>query len=680
MKKQSKAKCPSLFPVIILGFSFFLLYVLMPYYPIHNAPSSLFAKAPQAGGNEVKNITLDFDNVDIRLVIKFMSDLLNKNFLIDDAVKGTVTIISPNAIPVDEAYKVFESILEVKGYAAIPAGSVIKIVPSVDAASRNIEMRTGHYLDKATQEDTLVTQLIPLEHANVETIKNVISPLISKESKLITYAPTNTIILTETASNIERLLKIIKEIDIPSEGSAIQVLTLKHASPDSIAKAVMSALGDDQTATVTSKNRTLRRATVQVQPLKTKIIPDERTGSLIIVATEYKMEEILDLIDKLDIPAPRGKDNIRVRTLKNSNAEDMAKVLGNIASQQKTQAKAGGSESAPLIQDSMVTADKATNSLIITSSPQDYEIISRIIDELDVMRPQVLVEALIAEVSFDKELNLGVEWRTLDAPKEGGYRGFAATNFGQTASIIYGNIPKGMLVGVTKGDEAINIGGIPYPNIGALIQAYQHDSDINILSTPHILATDNEEAKIVIGEDVPYSQREITETSTNYSYIYKEVGISLQLVPHINPDGYVKLEITLKIDKVVPNTGTEAPWTTKREAQTTVMVKDKQTVVIGGLLKDDQFEALGRVPCLGEIPVLGWAFRNMARTNEKTNLQVFLTPHIIKTPEDLQSLTLDKGSSLDMEKFRQGFAIDGAKETSGRRKGNGKEEVNKKGE
>ena len=663
MKIPPKSKRPSLIFVLILGLSLFLFFISEGYSPaepprpIKLAQNDTLQLPDQVTRNASKNVTLDFNNVDIKLVIKFMSDLLGKNFLIDDNVKGNVTIISPQAVPVDEAYKVFESILEVKGFAAIPSGSIIKIVPTREAFSKNIETRTEAQVKKIKPEDTYITQLIPIEHADVNEIKTVVSSLISKETKLITYGPTNTLILTDTLSNIDRLVKIIKEIDVPSEETRIEIVALQYAAPDVIANEVLKAIGDQQVTRAVS--RTKRRTVVPKEATKMKIIPDERTGSLIIVAQEEEMKTVLELIEMLDIPTPRGKDNIRVRALKNSKAEDVSKVLGNIISQQRAQAKKAGSEAAPLIEGSQVTADKATNSLIITAPPQDYEILSRIIDELDVMRTQVLVEALIAEVTFGKQKELGVEWRAgvekITSDGSGSeYQGFGGTSFGQIASVqsgvISGDLPQGMFLGVAKG--TIKVGGIEFPNVAALIRAYQRDQDVNILSTPHILTTDNEEAKIHVGQSISYPRSEISNNITTQSYIYKDVGITLKLTPYINPDGYVKLEISLKIDNVIAGSSTDAPWTTKREAETTVVVRDQQTVVIGGLLKDDQSDTYNRVPCLGEIPLVGWLFRSMAKRKDKTNLQVFLTPHIIRTPEDLLALTLEKSSSLEKEDIK----------------------------
>ncbi|MGA1823265.1 MAG: type II secretion system secretin GspD [bacterium] len=612
----------------------------------------LFAAQKKSDTPKIINdkVTMDFDNVDIRLVIKFISDLTNKNFIIDDSIKGTVTIISPSPIPLDEAYRVFESILEIKGFAAVPSGNTVKIVPARQAPERNIEMRTEPEMSDGVQNDAIVTQLIPIENSKASQITKVIQPLIPKDSKMILYEPTNTIILIDTISNISRLIKIIEQIDVSPAEVIFKLVELKYAPPGDISKEIQSVITQIRsTGSNAGKKRRPRNKSKGDGAIEPKIIPDARTGSLILVGIEEDIELIMNLIKKLDVETPKSQDNIRVHFLKNSKADDIAATLTKIASQQKSTKGSTPGAVAPLIENTQIVADKSTNSLIITASPQDYTTLRRIIDELDVMRPQVLVEALIAEVKFNKNQDLGVDWRAIEPPDEGDdYKGFAGTNFGKVSSVQNLQPPAGLFLGVMKG--TISLGGMELPNIAALIQAYQSDNDVNILSTPHILTLDNEAAQILIGDDVPIQQTEIVDNRTINSTTYKAVGIALQITPHINPDGYIKLELSLKIDKV--NREVESGvWTTRREAKTIIMVKDTETIVIGGLLQDDKQKGFSRVPCLGEIPFLGWFFRSMFKSSIKTNLQVFITPHIVKSPEELNVLTNDRGSSLGISDF-----------------------------
>ncbi|MBN1226871.1 MAG: type II secretion system secretin GspD [Deltaproteobacteria bacterium] len=626
-----------------------------PAWAQKNSPLVQQLKDPiltQKSSNE--KVTMDFDNVDIRLVIKFMSELTGKNFILDDRVKGKVTVISPMEIKVKDAYAIFESILEVNGYTAVTSGNITKIIPESHAASKNLETISGDSSGlEENYDDSMVTQIIALEYAEADKVKAILHPLISRESKILSYLPTNMLILTERVSNINRLMKIIKQIDVENGEAEISIIHIQYARVDVLAKQLQTIFGEKTISHSKGKKSKPERG------IKFKIIPDERTDSIILMAGPELLKEVRELIQELDIPTPQDKDDIHVYFLKNSKAEDMAKVLAQIMT--KTLAKKGkeGKPETP----PTVVADKATNSLIITASPEDYKVLERVIQKLDIMRPQVLVEALIAEVSYNKSRDLGVEWRAMrEISESGSIVPFGGTNFGEINAIT-GNIMSnplapqvsGMFIGLTKG--FIEMGGISFPNLAALIAAYQQDGDVNILSTPHLLTTDNEEAEIIVGEEVPISARDVINDNISYSTNYKNVGLTLRLTPHINHDGYIKLEVYQEIKKVMSFMETPAgptPRTTTRQARTTVMLKDSQTAVLGGMIQDDSIETSQRVPCLGSIPLLGWAFRSTHKDGEKKNLQIFITPHIIKNPEDINVFTTEKKDKLkDQEKKYQ---------------------------
>ncbi|MEW6380839.1 MAG: type II secretion system secretin GspD [bacterium] len=586
-----------------------------------------------------KKVSMDFDNVDIRLVIKFMSELTGKNFILDDRVKGKVTVLSPTQIPVKDAYRIFESIMEVNGYTTVTSGNVVKVVPDSTAASKNLETVTGESSDIGQESsDAMVTQLIPLEYADAERVKAILQPLISRESKILSYLPTNTLILTERASNINRLMAILKEIDVETEDSIISVIPIQHGDVDNLTKQLQTLFGER----ANTYHKSQKSHSGQGSALK--ILPDSRTGNIIVLSDPEQLEEIKELLKQLDVPVPRDKDDIHVYFLKNSKADDMAKVLAQIMS--KTMTTKGAKDSKP---DTPLTvvADKATNSLIITASSVDYSVIERVLQKLDIMRPQVLVEALIAEVSYDKSRELGVEWRAMREPSgHDSILPLAGTSFGKINEVIANPMapPGGMFIGLTKG--YINMGGLSFPNLAALVAAYQTDNDVNILSTPHILTTDNEEAEIIVGQEVPFAgAREVLSNNASnsiYSINYKNVGLTLRITPHINQDDYVKLEIYQEIKQIASTTISQAgptPTTTIRQAKTSVVVKDGQTVVLGGLIQDDKFDNSQRVPCLGSIPIIGLAFKSMNKRNQKRNLQIFITPHIIKEPEDIDVFT-----------------------------------------
>ena len=599
-------------------------------------------KLPVKQEPDTRYVTIDFDNVDIGLFIKFISELTGKNFVVDKGVKGKVTIISPTKISLKEAYRVFESVLDVHGFTTIPAGSIIKIVPALHARSKNIETRLRE--EAIISEDKVVTQLIPLAYANPDDLKKLFSPLISKSSLIVSYQPTRMLIVTDVLSNIKRLLKIVEAIDVVGIGEEISVIPLEHATASSLSKPLVSIF---QKVTQRAKKG------APLSPV-VRIMADERTNSLIILATEDDTLRIRKLIILLDKAIPRGEGDIHVYYLQNANAEDLVKVLAALPSEEKKQAAKGR---APVIsKEVQIVADKATNSLVIKAKKHDYLVIEDIIKKLDIPRTMVYIEALIMEVNVDKEFRLGVEWLGMEDftynGRKGGY--FAgsggAGGVGDYSGIkgfsgIPPSLPSGFSLGVVG--EAITIGSVVFPNVAAILQAYQKDSDVNILQTPQILTTDNEEAEIKVGQNVPYLTKEATGDQTYQTYEYKDVGVTLKITPQINQERFVRLKIFQ--ENVTLKKGAEEfrPTTLKRSAETTVIVKDKNTVVIGGIIGESIERGAYQVPCLGDIPGLGLLFKSRSRSRNKTNLFIFLTPHIIENPIEAQKIYDEKKEEIE---------------------------------
>jgi len=584
-------------------------------------------------------VTIDFDDVDIVLFIKFISELTGKNFVVDKGVRGNVTIISPTKISAEEAYKVFESVLEVHGFAAVPAGDIIKVVPALHARSKNIETRLRE--EAIAPEDKVVTQLIPLEYANPDELKTLFAPLISKSSVIASYLPTRMLIVTDVLSNIKRLLRIVGAIDMAGIGEEISVIPLEHATASDLSK----SLGD-------IFQRAARRPTKgpPIAPV-IRIVAEERTNCVIILATEDDTVRIKKLIALLDKEIPRGEGDIHVYYLQNANAEDLAKVLTALPSGEKEQAKKG---KAPVIsKEVQIVADKATNSLVITAKKHDYLVLEDIIKKLDIPRRMVYLEALIMEVNVDKEFRLGVEWMGMEDFTYEGRKGgvFSGSGGAGDYSSIRGlagtppSLPSGFSLGVFG--EAIQIGDVTFPNLGAILQAYQKDSDVHILSTPQILTTDNEEAEIKVGENVPYITKEATGEQIYQTYEYKDVGVTLKITPQINQERFVRLKIFQEVIKLKKGAEEFRPTTLKRSAETTVIVKDKNAVVIGGIIGESTEKGTYKVPCLGDIPGLGWLFKSISRTRNKTNLFVFLTPYIIENPIEAQRIYEEKKGQMD---------------------------------
>jgi general secretion pathway protein D len=613
------------------------------------------AESPNTNKEVERFVSIDFNDVDINVFIKFISELTGKNFVVDKRVKGKVTIISPTKISVKEAYKVFESVLEVNGYTTVKTDKIIKIIPAPDARSKNIETRFKDEL--ASPEDKIVTQIIPLTYADSDEIKRLFAPMISKSSVMLSYPPTNMLIVTDVYSNITRLVRILKLIDITGIGQEISVIPIEFSDATKLVKILSSIFK----TTVKSKKKDPDKVVT--------FVADERTNTIVLLASENDTVRIKKLVKLLDREVPRGKEKIRVYYLENATAEDLAKVLQELPAKKQSHAK--GKKEAPLISgDVIIKADKATNSLIIMAEKDDYLVIEEIIKKLDIPRAMVYIECLIMEVNVNKEFNLGTEWQASGETDYGGHSktGFFGGGFGGGGESNYSNIggmaldtskekpifslPSGFSLGIFG--EYVEIGNIIFPNLAAVIQAFKKDKDVHILSTPQILTTDNEEASITVGKNIPYQTKSAAEgaTDTYSSYEYKDVGITLKITPQISKDRMVRLNISQEVTKLESKSGEFRPTTLKRTIDTTVIVKDKNTVVIGGLIDDSFSNIEYMVPCLGNIPVLGWAFKSMSKSNDKTNLFIFLTPHVVKNPVEADMVYKKKKDQID--KIKEG--------------------------
>ncbi|MCF8068672.1 MAG: type II secretion system secretin GspD [Desulfobacterales bacterium] len=612
-----------------------------------------FAERKETGpANDVsptdRSVNIDFNNVDISVFIKFISELTGRNFVIDQRVKGKVTIISPARISVREAYRVFQSVLEVHGFAAVEAGEVIKIIPSPDARTKNIETRFNS--DMISPEDRVVTQLIPLTYADPTQIKHLFTPLVSKNSVILDYPPTNMLIVTDIYSNIQRLMKIVDEIDITGIGNKLSVIHLEYAG----AKNMVDILS--RVFAVSPHQKT------DVNENIVKFVADERTNTVVILASEENTQKIKTLVIELDREAPRGKGKIQVYYLQNADAEALAKVLQELPTKGATQDKTA-SNMALISSKARITADKATNSLIIMSGNEDYQVIKEIIEKLDVPRAMVYIESLIMEVDVNKDFRLGVEWAagndfTYDNGKQGiyggGFAGGAAGGDPGFASVSPSGAPIPLPPGFSLGvfGEALQIGDLIFPNLAAIVQAYQKDDDVHILSTPQLLTTDNAEATITVGKNIPYQTRSTastTGTEIYSSFEYKDVGVTLKITPHISKDRLVRLKISQEITKLTGQSSL-TPTTFKRSIDTTVIVKDSDTVVIGGLIDDTMSGTEYKVPCLGDIPYLGNFFRSSGTTRNKTNLYLFITPRVLGTPAEAKEIYSEKKNKfIDIE-------------------------------
>lgn len=578
-------------------------------------------------------ISIDFNNVDISVFIKFISELTGTNFVVDPRVRGKVTIISPSKISLAEAYKVFESVLEVHGYTTVRAGDVVKIIPAPDARAKNIETKLQE--KAAATEDRVVTQLIPLKYADPVEIKRLFTPLVSRSSVVLAYSPTNMLIVTDVYSNIKRLIRILKAIDLPGVGQEISVIPLDYAD----ASKLVNLLG--------TIFKPARRRIKGLRPKSVTMVADDRTNTIILLASEVDTLRIKSLISMLDRETPRGKGKIHVYYCKNATAEDLAKVLQNLPNQQvgAPKAKKGAAVSGKV----KITADKATNSLIILADKEDYLVLEGVIKKLDIPRAMVYLEALIMEVNMDKSLDLGVNWSAFGKASLGGKETAIGGGFSNGLLTPESVIPQGFQVGMIS--EPVTIAGLEVSNIAAIINAFSQDDEVHILSTPQLLTTDNEEAKIMVGENRPYQTTQTTTASNNTfnSFEYRDVGNILKITPHVTEGRLVRLKIGLDVTRVnQAQTGVETqPVTFKRSIDTTVIIKDNHTVVIGGLIDHGLTDNVGKVPGAGDIPLLGWLFKTKTKRNNRTNLYIFITPRVIKNPLEADNIYLKKKKHIN---------------------------------
>ena len=625
-------------------------------------------------------IQLNFRDVEILNVINLMSELTGKNFLVDGNVRGKVTLIAPEPVTIDEAYQVFLSILEIQGFTVVPQGPVIKVIPSADIKDSPIPTTTD---DEGalppSNSDAFVTQLIPLKFADVNQIRGLVSPLVSKDSSLLSYAPTNTLIVTETASNIARLKTIINALDVKASTKIFRVIPLQHADAGELADSLQSALlGLAETNTGTEapqpteqgeRRRRRRQRAAQSAPRTEDgptILADTRTNSLVLIATPSSMDVASDIITKLDIPTPSGRGKIHVYYLSHANAEELAQVLTaqvpDIAQIQEPQADGQPQQPRQRRQpttgrtptDITITADKPTNSLVITADPETYAIVEDIIKKLDIRRSQVLVEGLIAEVSLDTARDLGVEWRIIDQPN--GTQVFASATGSDSTGVLNPLTANptallstpGFLIGALRNTIRLDFGGEQQLlNIPLLLRAFQGNTNVEVLATPNLVTTDNEEAEIVVGEQRPFltSVNRIPDAgivNVSNTFDFRDIGITLRITPQISKGNTVRTELFLEITRFVSEPEVGAVTTTKRSTSTTVIVDDGQTIVLGGLIQDAQNEADTSIPCLGNVPLFGFAFRQSDVQSSKTNLLIFLTPHIITTHDDVDRVTTHK--------------------------------------
>jgi len=615
--------------------------------------------APLAHAEE--SVTLNFVNADIPSVVKAIGGASGRNFIFDPRVTGTMNIVSDQPVSKDLAYQILLAALRVQGYAAVEGNGFVKIIPEADAKT------TGSPIDDKAARiggDRIITQVFHLQHESSGQLVAVLRPLVSPNNYLGAYPGNNTLVITDYAENVRRIARIIASIDVP--GSAdIQMLKLQHASAVDVAN-LLTRLMPEASPNQMSPGT----------PPKLAIGVDARTNSLLLRAdTPALITRVKTLLTGIDIPTATG-GNIQVVYLRNAEAAKLAETLRALlaADSAKTAAQPAPSAtpgaattpgtapvSAPV---STIQAYAATNSLVIIAPDHVYQSLRSVIDKLDARRAQVFVEALIVEVSTSVTAEFGIQWQDLSGLNRGGAQTIGGTNFGGIGTNIIGaaqnvaSLNAGLNIGIVRG--RLNIPGVgEVVNLGMLARALQDDQKANVLSTPNILTLDNEEAKIVVGQNVPFVTGSFTQaanTSTNpfQTIERKDIGLTLKVTPQVAEGGAVKLKVYQEVSSVVPTTSSIKSAdliTNKRSIENTVLVDDGQIVVIGGLIQDDTKNGESKVPLLGDLPVIGNLFKYQNKSRDKTNLMVFLRPYVLRDANAAKRLT---GERYDYIRNEQG--------------------------
>lgn len=636
-------------------------------------------RAQDNPGIETKDnkVVLNFVGADIQSVIKTVGLITGKNFVLDPRVNGTINIVSSNPVAKDLVYPIFLSALRLQGFTAVEGVGITKIVPEADA-KLNYSVTTEKKI--AGRGDRIVTQVYPLQYENAAQLLPVLRPLISPNNVINAYPNSNTLVITDYADNLKRINQVIASIDVPQPGET-QVLHLQYASAIDAAQLVGKLMPEAVAA-----------PTVPGAAPKLAVAVDARTNSLIVRAdSTVTFNRLKSLLNGLDTPTA-ATGNIHVVYLRNAEAVKVAEALRGILTGEAAHssasasvgtqgaaaqgaAGAGGGAAQQTVASIAIPASAgggsiqpypSTNSLVITAPDPVYNSLRAVIDKLDARRAQVFIEALVVEVTTDKAAEFGIQWQDLSGVNSNNLRAIGGTNFTNAtgtnivgAATNIGSVSAGLNVGLIRGTVTLPGSSTPILNLGMLARALESDNNANILSTPNILTIDNEEAKIVVGQNVPFVTGSQTSTTSGLTNPFqtierRDVGLTLKVKPQIAEGGSVKLNLFQEVSSVSNTTvkGAADLITNKRSIESTVLVDDGQIVVIGGLIQDDLQSSRDQVPVLGSIPVIGNLFKSNIRHRVKTNLMVFIRPYVLRDLDSPNRLTNERYEFIRNEQIQ----------------------------
>lgn len=583
-------------------------------------------------------VTMDFRNVEIAEFIKTVSKITGRNFLIDQGIRGTVTILGPTAVPVSEVWRIFHSVLEVKGLAVTRVGSLYKIIQRREVKNANAPVYFGRTSPGNTDEP--VIQIVPIEYGGAEDAVNFLKNFVGKNGQIFSHNATNSLIIIDEAVNIDKMLRLLTEIDSPRQEEKIEFVTLEHLGAKEAIEMLNGIMQADAKDAKTRRRISRRGAAAASTPdAGLRMVADERLNRVIMIGPADEVTAAQEMLAELDKPVPTGNDLIRVYSLQYGVAEEMAATLNALLTGEASVKAAAGAKDAPKGGKVQVVADKPNNALIFVADQADYQRALSVLRKLDVPRPQVYVEAAIVEVFLNNSGDFSITGGLARDQQIMGEDGYV---FGGQA--LGGLSPLGVNLESLASLNGLFAGAIVTPQsgslppLGAILRAIRTNDNVNVLSTPHLLTSDNEEAEIIVGDNVPFLTGQTATSGGNVisSIDRRDVGITLRVTPTINDSNQVRLQIYQEISSVSAqapsglDVNQQGLITRKRSAKTNVFAANGQTVAIGGLISEEDSNSESKVPILGDIPIIGWLFKSKKTTRRRTNLVIFLTPHILR--------------------------------------------------
>lgn len=599
-------------------------------------------------------VNFNFDKVDIRLLIKIVGEETGKRFVVDEAVTGKVTVVTPEQIPLKDVYPLFLSILESSGYSVVKRQDAHHVVP---LPQRTLPSAPVVGPNDTVRPQGVITKVFKLNHISVLELRKVLEPMVpgGASGALAAFGPTNHLILTDTLENIERIEKIIAELDQAGQARTVEVVQLKHAAAEDIAREITLALRGGLSAGE-KLSRTVRQVTDGGAALPTEValVPTPHANSLVLVGTPIQLTEIKRVISEIDVEGVSGRGRLNAIFLKYLSAEEASKNLTALLAQSMEKDERQRISIQPSI---------ANNALLVEATPRDYEVVRELVEQLDKIPQQVLVEVIVAEVTSGDELDLGVELSTIEAPQNDTTTVVGRSVPGDSdalTGLVTNFFPQGLTFALARGVFTDPTGQV-IPRVPFILQALAQEREVSILANVPLWAENNTEASVSVVDDIPILTSTIEGSGTARDVIQTidrlDVGLKLTLTPHINPDREVRLQLNPRVEAIVdqgPADQQFAPTIAKREVSTTVTIPDRSTVIISGLIREDTVSEESKIPFLGDIPLIGFLFRNTSDRKQRTNLLIFVTPYIVTDPDEAAAVRaeLEERTGLSLPDVR----------------------------